>query len=85
MSSLWFKARRYGWGWMPASAEGWMVLAAFLVLTALGTAVYVYAVSRGADVRMACGLFLLWVAVLSGILIAIAYATGEPPRWRWGE
>src|SRR5437868_13316171 len=22
---LWFKARRYGWGWTPVSAEGWIV------------------------------------------------------------
>jgi len=84
MAKLWFKARRYGWGWTPASAAGWIVLAVFFVVTALGTAAYVYALRRGVDLRLAVSLFLLWQALLSGAFIAIAFATGEPPRWRWG-
>ena len=28
----WFKARLYGWGWTPATWQGWLVLAIWLVL-----------------------------------------------------
>jgi hypothetical protein len=28
--------------------------------------------------------YLLYVALLSALLIAICLRTGEPPRWRWG-
>jgi hypothetical protein len=85
MTKLWFKARRYGWGWTPASIEGWMVLAVFLVLVVGGVAIYVRALRGGVPIGRAMPLFLLWIAILSGGLIAIGYATGEPPRWRWGK
>jgi uncharacterized membrane protein len=28
---LWFKAKRYGFGWIPCSWEGWLVLIAFVL------------------------------------------------------
>ncbi len=31
------------------------------------------------------GGFLLYVAVLCVLLIAVCWLKGEPPRWRWGE
>ncbi len=31
MERLWFKRRRFGWGWVPASREGWLTLVAFVV------------------------------------------------------
>ena len=35
----WFPAKRYGWGWgLPATWQGWTVLAAFLILVAGGKA-----------------------------------------------
>jgi hypothetical protein len=84
MTKLWFKARNYGWGWTPASTEGWIVFAVFLVLIIAGTAVFAYQVRAGADTRLAGVLFALWIVVLVGGLTAIGFATGEPPRWRWG-
>jgi hypothetical protein len=29
--------------------------------------------------------FLISVFGLSGVLIAVCWWTGEPPRWRWGD
>lgn len=57
----------------------------FLVLTLAGAGVFVHAVRRGSDVRLATLLFVLWVIILSGALIALAWATGERPRWHWGD
>lgn len=73
----WFRAKRYGWGWgLPSSWEGWLALAAFLVLVVLSGIVFsptaqpiAYAVS---------------IVFLSTALIAVCYWKGEPPRWRWG-
>src|SRR5215472_16377344 len=31
MDHLWFRAKSYGWGWTPASVEGWLVLGLFMV------------------------------------------------------
>jgi hypothetical protein len=29
--------------------------------------------------------FAVFMAVMVTLLLAITYAKGEPPRWRWGE
>ncbi len=29
---LWFKAKRYGWGWTPVSWEGWGVVIVYIAL-----------------------------------------------------
>jgi hypothetical protein len=82
----WFKARRYGWGWSPATGEGWFV-----------TLIYVIAVTLiFFDFFRADGEFILqpttidsghifafWA--LTSLLILITWRTGEKPRWRWGK
>jgi hypothetical protein len=85
MAKLWFRAKRYGWGWTPATLEGWLVIAGFVALIVVGAVVYVHQVRAGADRSLAAVLFGLWVALLIGGVAAIGYAKGEPPRWRWGD
>jgi len=83
---LWFKARSFGWDWTPASIEGWIVLAAFFALLAVGAGALAYEVHvGGATVRWANQLFVGWLGLLIGLLIAICWLTGERPRWRWGD
>lgn len=74
----WFPAKRYGWGWgLPVAWQGWLVLAVFFVLLAAGAVLLLP--SRG---QLA---FIAYVAVLCVLLVAVCWAKGEPPRWRWGE
>jgi hypothetical protein len=76
--TYWFPAKRYGWGWgLPLTWQGWVVLAAFVVLIALGV-VFLLPSS---------GLLFLYayVAVLIVALVAVCWWKGEPPRWHWGE
>ena len=76
-SKYWFPAKRYGWGWGPPRTwQGWLVLAAFFALLAVGAIVFLS--------KQETGGFLAYTAVLVALLIAICYVTGEPPRWRWG-
>jgi hypothetical protein len=85
MTKLWFATKRYGWGWTPVSIEGWLVTLAFVVLVAAGAVIYGTHIKAAADKGLVTLLYVLWIGSLSGGLIAIAYATGEPPRWRWGK
>ena len=85
MSEPWFRARTYGWGWTPASIEGWLVLLGFVVVASVSTVVFIYKVRSGTDVRSATLLFVLWIAILIAALVTVAWITGERPRWRWGE
>ena len=74
----WFPAKRYGWGWgLPASWQGWLVIAGYVALLALGFALFPPA-SRTAA-------FVAYVVALTVLLVAICWLKGEPPRWRWGD
>ena len=73
----WFRAKRYGWGWgLPATWQGWLVLALFAVLLLAGAVMFPPASTPGA--------FVVYVLVLVGVLTGVCWLTGEPPRWRWG-
>ncbi len=74
----WFPAKRYGWGWGPPSTwQGWVVVGVFIVLLGAGLALFPVA-------KNTVG-FLLYSGVLVLLLIAVCYAKGEPPSWRWGN
>jgi hypothetical protein len=85
MTRLWFRARSYGWGWTPVTVEGWLVMLAFLVAVGIVPAVFLYQLRHGADPGRATLGFLVGLAILIGRLVAVCRATGERPRWRWGE
>ncbi len=75
----WFARKRYGWGWgLPLRWEGWAVLAAYAIgMTLLGIFV---------SPAKSMIWFLYGVFVLTGALIWICAAKGEPPGgWHWGD
>jgi hypothetical protein len=74
----WFPAKRYGWGWGPPNAwQGWVVLAAYLLLV-LGGIPFLH-------VGVGTIAYIVYVAILTVVLIALCWLKGEPPRWRWGK
>lgn len=54
-----------------------MVIATYVALLVVGSFVFL---PNGEH-----GLYLAYVAVLSGLLVVVCWLKGEPPRWRWGE
>jgi hypothetical protein len=74
----WFRAKRYGWGWgLPSAWQGWVVFCAYLVLTIAGALLLP---TSGHFVS-----FIVLILALSIGLVAICFAKGEPPKWRWGD
>jgi hypothetical protein len=74
MAKLWFKAKKYGWGWYPSTWQGWAVLLGYLLIVAGFHSVF------GTNPVV----FVITIA-LTVLLIIICYKTGEKPRWRWGK
>jgi ubiquinone/menaquinone biosynthesis C-methylase UbiE len=77
----WFKRKLYGWGWDPATKEGWLMLAVFVILV-MGNAFRL-------ELLMLPESELIFYAVVQTgalvfILLAICVRTGEKPRWQWG-
>jgi hypothetical protein len=73
----WFPAKRYGWGWgIPATWQGWVVMAIFFILLIAGVAMVP---PQRQPIE-----FIGYVVILSIVLTGVCWWKGEPPRWRWG-
>jgi len=73
----WFRAKKYGWGWSwPLTWQGWLVLGVYCALVIAGALRF----ASTKDPALLGGFVLL-----TGLLIAICWLTGERPRWRRGD
>ncbi len=82
MKKLWFKNKRYGYGWTPATWEGWVTMAVYFLI--------IISMFRGIDADSHSGSdtligFSLPFIVLTIVLLVIARVKGEKPEWRWGD
>lgn len=76
-SSVWFPAKRYGYGWgFPVAWQGWVVLAVYLG--------GVMAVLHWLPPRRFPLIGGAALVLATGVLVLVVRARGEPPRWRWG-
>lgn len=71
----WFKAKLYGWGWYPASWQGWIITGLYVGV------VFLLVVHFEENIAP----FLAWATVATGIFALISYKKGEKPHWRWGK
>lgn len=77
----WFKRKLYGWGWTPATREGWLVTIVILLLI-IGNVLRVE--KQALTDSQAVLQVIVPTFVLVGILILISYLKGEKPKWQWG-
>jgi hypothetical protein len=78
---LWFKRKRYGWGWTPARWQGWV---AIIVYTAgvIGIFSRLDASRTRGDAVLGITIPML---ILTAALVRVCYLTSETPRWQWGR
>jgi hypothetical protein len=81
MKRLWFRTKRYRWGWQPATWEGWLILIVFVVLVVLNF-FRIDATSHSASDTLRP--FFIETLITVFVLLGICFITGEKPRWRWG-
>lgn len=79
--SLWFKRKRYGWGWYPATWQGWAVTLVYVGLIVF----FARSLDDTSPMNEVAFTFLLPVLILTVAFIRIAIRTGESPKWQWGE
>ncbi len=73
MTKLWFKRKTYGWGWTPATWQGWAILLLYVL----------FLVQEFQKIDKLSPSFSFIVVTI--FLILVCYATGEEPRWQWGQ
>jgi predicted anti-sigma-YlaC factor YlaD len=81
MATLWFKRKTYGYGWTPATKEGWWVIVVYTLFVTLSGIYFVRDAATVADIALFC----LSLVAASAILIGVCIKKGETPRWQWGE
>jgi hypothetical protein len=83
---LWFKMKLYGWGWVPVSWQGWVIVLAFIIILLLnGTYLSSKVSASGSPTSWDLILFFSVMLILIISLFWICYKKGEKPRWRWGR
>ncbi len=78
---LWFKRKLYGWGWTPATWQGWLCTFLYVIFV-LGFSLMIDENSSPNEIVFT---FVLPVVLLTVAFIRLAYKKGEKPRWQWGK
>lgn len=81
---LWFKAKEYGYGWVPVTWEGWLVLAVFVFAALSPSLIIIQLGIRIPDAQFAA-FFLPYIVLLVSVLLWVCVKKGEKARWRWGD
>ncbi len=79
---LWFRAKRYGYGWYPVTWQGWLSLAVYVALIFILVSIFP---ARRDSSPAEIILFLSLIILATVGLIALCARKGEPAGWRWGE
>jgi len=80
----WFKRKVFGWGWVPATWQGWTVTLVYVALVFALVFIGEKNVAENPDSGSNFLVFGLPLIVLTAIFIFIAYKKGEKPKWQWG-
>jgi uncharacterized membrane protein len=83
MQHYWFKPKRYGFGAVPSSWQGWALTIAYvLVMIGLGA----WLGSGAADTQRQLMPFLVIAAAVTIVFVGLCWRTTEGGwRWRWGD
>jgi hypothetical protein len=79
----WFRAKTYGWGWVPATWQGWSVLAVYLLLVTYSVLSLNFDPATPAPIALRVIAARIFAPTL--ILLFICWKKGEPPHWSWGK
>lgn len=78
---FWFRAKRYGFGWEPATWEGWVIM---MLWTALVVGGFVVVDAHSHSISDTLLIVVPNTLIVTAMLLVVCYLTGEKPRWRWG-
>lgn len=79
---IWFKAKTYGYGWYPATWQGWLIILIWIALLSLNAWRLMSIDPPPTENTIE---FAAETLATTAVLVYICYKTGEPLRWRWGK
>lgn len=75
----WFKRKVFGWGWAPATKEGWLLTLGFVAIILF----LAFRLEETATNNVVFKQLLLPLIGLVILFIFISYKKGEKPKWMW--
>lgn len=81
MNKLWFKNKKYGYGWTPVTWQGWLVIAIY-VASILFFANLAKNYTATSDIVIG---FVIPTGIFTILLIMTCRIKGEKPKWQWGN
>jgi drug/metabolite transporter (DMT)-like permease len=79
--NIWFRRKKYGWGWVPNTWQGWLTTVVYLILVIM----FGLTIDETSPINEVMFTFVLPAVLLTITFIRIAYLKGEKPRWQWGK
>jgi hypothetical protein len=73
--------RKLGWGWTPATRQGWLVILLYIA----GILFFAFRLEENTTDKEAISTFVVPLVFFTAILIFIAYKKGEKPKWQFGS
>lgn len=81
MKRYWFKNKRFGIGWTPATWEGWLCIGVF-ILWVIGIMLRFETLGFSESATLEQFVYPVFFGVF--VLIVVSAKTGEPLQWRFG-
>lgn len=85
-TDVWFKAKKYGWGWgLPANRKGWIAFGAFIAVWFIAL---LWLLGPHGTEQPTTSAFVLFVIIALADAAALTYVSfkyGESPKWNWGK
>ncbi len=78
----WFKAKKYGWGWYPASVEGWLIILAYVIYIIFLAKKLETMLDISSSSALQYAIAFLFPTL---ILLMVCFWRGEKPGWHWGD
>jgi hypothetical protein len=79
---IWFKAKQYGYGWYPATWQGWAVIAAYFIFNFSNYFLIKSQTKSESDLLVN---FIFDMLLSTLLLVLVAMSRGEKASWRWGN
>lgn len=79
---IWFKAKSYGWGWYPATWQGWL---AMFIWIGFNLYIFLNMDSNSDFIGNTLINFALPFILSTLLFLLLCYKKGEYPKWRWGK
>lgn len=82
--NYWFKRKRYGYGAVPTTTQGTLLIITYLVILLGGSWLLLKDVPEGTYTKEV-GYFFMLLLVSTGITVYISYKKSPKWKWRWGK